>query len=212
MLALTFSTGVIDAVGYVGLDRVFTGNMTGNVVLLGMALVGADHLPILGPVIALVCFMAGAAASGRLARGSEPGWTRRNTAQLGIVAGILVACAVLVLVAPVVEITALALTVTGLLGAAMGLQAGAARHLAVADVTTVVVTSTLVGLAYDSVLGRHATHPWLRRALAVILIGMGAAAGAWLHRFGLAPGIILSALITLVVAFLGHLGARRIEA
>lgn len=34
MLALTFATGIIDAVGYLGLDRVFTGNMTGNVVVL----------------------------------------------------------------------------------------------------------------------------------------------------------------------------------
>ena len=34
MLALTFSTGIVDAVGYLGLDRVFTGNMTGNVVIL----------------------------------------------------------------------------------------------------------------------------------------------------------------------------------
>ena len=42
MLALTFATGIIDAVGYLGLDRVFTGNMTGNVVILGMALLGAD--------------------------------------------------------------------------------------------------------------------------------------------------------------------------
>ena len=32
MLALTFTTGIVDAVGYLGLDRVFTGNMTGNVV------------------------------------------------------------------------------------------------------------------------------------------------------------------------------------
>ena len=30
MLILTFSTGIVDAVGYLGLDRVFTGNMTGN--------------------------------------------------------------------------------------------------------------------------------------------------------------------------------------
>ena len=38
MLALTFSTGIIvDAVGYLGLDRVFTGNMTGNVAVPGMA-------------------------------------------------------------------------------------------------------------------------------------------------------------------------------
>ena len=48
MLVLTFSTGVIDAVGYLGLDRVFTGNMTGNVVILGVALItskGAHGVP-----------------------------------------------------------------------------------------------------------------------------------------------------------------------
>ena len=45
MLTLTFGTGIVDAVGYLGLDRVFTGNMTGNVVILGMALVGAREAP-----------------------------------------------------------------------------------------------------------------------------------------------------------------------
>ncbi len=65
MLALTFSTGIVDAVGYLGLDRVFTGNMTGNVVILGMALVGGDDLPVVGPVIALVAFFVGAMIGGR---------------------------------------------------------------------------------------------------------------------------------------------------
>ena len=49
MLVLTFTTGINDAVGYLGLDKVFTGNMTGNVVILGMALTGADGLPIILP-------------------------------------------------------------------------------------------------------------------------------------------------------------------
>ena len=74
MLALTFSTGVIDAVGYLGLDKVFTGNMTGNVVILGMALAGADGLPIIGPLIALFAFMVGAAISGRTLRARPAGW------------------------------------------------------------------------------------------------------------------------------------------
>jgi uncharacterized membrane protein YoaK (UPF0700 family) len=66
MLTLTFSTGIIDAVGYLGLDRVFTGNMTGNVVILGMGLVPGTGLPIVGPTIALAGFMIGAALSGRV--------------------------------------------------------------------------------------------------------------------------------------------------
>ncbi len=41
MLALAVSTGIIvDAAGYLGLDRVFTGNMTGNVAVPGMAPAG----------------------------------------------------------------------------------------------------------------------------------------------------------------------------
>jgi Protein of unknown function (DUF1275) len=45
LLALTFSTGLIDAASYLGLGRVFTANMTGNVVLLGFGIAGAAGLP-----------------------------------------------------------------------------------------------------------------------------------------------------------------------
>src|SRR6476646_5578851 len=79
MLALTFSTGIIDAVGYLGLDRVFTGNMTGNVVILGMGLAGADDLPVVGPAVALASFMAGAVIGGRVLKPVSAGWTSRST-------------------------------------------------------------------------------------------------------------------------------------
>jgi uncharacterized membrane protein YoaK (UPF0700 family) len=100
-------------------------------------------------------------------------------------------------------------SVTGLLGLAMGLQAAVARHIAVGDVTTVVVTSTLVGLAFDSRLGRRIGQPWVRRFLAVLLIALGALCGALLLRVGLAWGIGLAALITVTVALLGQIGSPR---
>ena len=68
VLALTFTTGVVDAVGYLGLDNVFTANMTGNVIVLGMGLAGAPGLPVLGPAVALAGFVVGAALGGRLLR------------------------------------------------------------------------------------------------------------------------------------------------
>ena len=37
LLALTFATGMIDAVSFIALGQVFTANMTGNVALLGFA-------------------------------------------------------------------------------------------------------------------------------------------------------------------------------
>lgn len=211
MLALTFSTGIIDAVGFLGLDRVFTGNMTGNIVILGMAVTGADDLPVVGPILALVGFMIGAAVAGRLLRDLVAGWSTRTTVVFGVVATVLIAAAVVMIVlADPTE--ALLLGVTAALGLAMGAQAGAARHIAVKDVTTVVVTSTITGLAADSVFGaRIEEHPWRRRAGAIALIGAGAAVGAVALTVHVAFGIALSAVITIAVAVLGHLGRPREE-
>ena len=206
MLALTFSTGVIDAVGYLGLDKVFTGNMTGNVVILGMALTGADGLPIVGPIIALVLFMAGAAVAGRVLKPVAAGWSSRSAVLFSVVGLVLLAAAVPMLVLPD-PVEPVKLAVTGALGLAMGMQAGSARHIGVKDVTTVVVTSTIVGLAFDSVFGARTNgHPWPRRVLAIALIGAGAAVGALLLQVHIGLGMGLAAVITLVSAVLGHVG------
>ena len=205
MLALTFSTGVIDAVGYLGLDKVFTGNMTGNVVILGMALAGANGLPIVGPVIALLLFMTGAAISGRTLKGRPAGWSHLNTALFGFV-GVILLVAALVALFVAERPEWLNLVLTGALGLAMGVQAGAARHIGVADVTTVVVTSTIVGLAFDSVFGGGGNKNWARRLLAIVLIGTGAAVGALLLQVHLGLGMLLAAVITIGAAALGHLG------
>ena len=76
MLRLTFVTGVVDAVGYLAVDRVSTGNMTGNVVILAMALGGADDLPVLGPLSALATFTVGALVAGLILRRSRRGGRR----------------------------------------------------------------------------------------------------------------------------------------
>src|SRR5689334_5894809 len=68
LLGATLLTGVVDAVSYIALGHVFVANMTGNVVLLGFALAGAPGLSVLASVVALVAFLAGAAAGGLLVR------------------------------------------------------------------------------------------------------------------------------------------------
>jgi uncharacterized membrane protein YoaK (UPF0700 family) len=50
---LTLVTGLVDAACYLGLGRVFTANMTGNVVLLAFGAAGAQGLPVLAPTVAL---------------------------------------------------------------------------------------------------------------------------------------------------------------
>ncbi len=207
MLVLTFGTGIVDAVGYLGLDRVFTGNMTGNVVILGMALVGGDGLPVLGPLLALAGFMGGAAVGGRVLKGAPHAWTRRTNVLLSSV-GVLVLALATTLGVSENPSTVLLLVVTTLLGAAMGLQAATARFIGVKDVTTVVVTSTITGLAADSVLGSGKGGGTVRRTVAVLMIVAGAVAGAALLHWHVGAGLVVEGLLVLAVVLVGTLHDR----
>ena len=75
-----------------------------------------------------------------------------------------------------------------LLALAMGLQNAAARLLAIPDLTTTVLTSTLTGLAADSTLAGGNNPRAGRRLLATGAMLLGAAVGALLVlRFGVVP-------------------------
>ena len=208
MLALTFATGIIDAVGYLGLDRVFTGNMTGNVVILGMALLGADELPVLGPLVALAGFIAGAVSGGRALKGADGGWTHRVTGLFAFTALVEWVVGVGLLTGLRADERPVQTGVVAVVGAAMGVQAATARFLAVKDVPTVVVTSTLTGLASESVLGSGAGGGTVRRDAAVGLILVGAATGAALLRWDLAAGFVVAGVVTGLVTVAGALASR----
>jgi uncharacterized membrane protein YoaK (UPF0700 family) len=204
MLALTFSTGVIDAVGYLGLDRVFTGNMTGNVVLLGMAFTGGTDLPVVRPALALLFFMVGAALAGRVLRKAPAGWSGRTSSALLAASLGMTALAVYVGLVDVHAREILGSITTSVLALLMGVQAATAKRLKVAEITTVVVTSTITGLASDSRLAGGNSAFWVRRALAILLILLGAVAGAAALTVGLWLGVAISAVITVVVTLIGH--------
>lgn len=205
MLTLTFSTGIVDAVGFLGYDRVFTGNMTGNVVILGMGLSGAAGLPVLRPLLAFAGFMVGALTAGRALASSARGWwTPRIAWVLGLVA---LGCLGLAALAATVDPTQHHLTgtvMTTALALVMGLQAAAPRKIGVADVTTVVVTSTMVGLASESLLAGGTGEAWRRRLTAIVAILLGALVGALTLQVSLWLGVLLTALITGAVTGAGH--------
>lgn len=212
LLVLTFSTGIIDAVGYLGLDRVFTGNMTGNVVILGMGLAGADDLPVVGPLLALAGFMVGAALAGRVLRDAAVGWTTRTTVLFAAVGVVVLVLAVVLLVVGDAPGREVQVVLTTVLGTAMGVQAATARFLAVKDVTTVVVTSTITGLAADSVFGSGDGRGSGRRVLAVALILLGALVGAALLKAGLGVAMLVAGVVILVPTLAGALRGRRVAA
>lgn len=209
MLALTFTTGIADAIGYLGLDRVFTANMTGNVVILGMAIAGADNLPVLGPTIALAGFVIGAAIGGLALRPASGPWPNRVTAMLLVVAIAFAGCAIAMGALDMSTPGVASSVVIVALASAMGVQAACARYIAVKDVTTVVITSTLTALAYD--VGSDGRSHWPRRVAAIAAIGVGALVGAMCLRAHVSLGIAIAAVIAAGVAVAGHRLTRTLQ-
>lgn len=192
LFALTVATGVIDAVSYLALDHVFTGNMTGNVLFVGFGLAGAGEVPLVNNAIALAGFLAGAILAGRIVRGRTH-VTRLPTAHLSLLTGSAAATLILGLVWLLLGTPAggWLLALTAVLAAVMGTQAVAARGAGISDVTTVVITSTLVNFAMDSPLAGGTGDKWVRRAGAVVSMGVGGALGALLVTTWSGAGALL---------------------
>ena len=204
MGALTFVTGMLDAVGYLGLDRVFTGNMTGNVVILGMGLAGAGSLPVAGPLAALAGYVCGAAVAGRLLAGRPNAWTATVTTVFVVNAVVLAAAGTVLAVGHVSGSSLPGIVIAASLALLMGAQAGAARALAVPDMTTVVVTSTLTAYAGETLFSPG--FGWLRhrRFWAIAAIFGGALFGAAMMKAHISIPVFVAAGISAAVAVIGH--------
>jgi uncharacterized membrane protein YoaK (UPF0700 family) len=175
LLVWTFITGLVDALSYLNLGRVFVANMTGNVVFLGFAVAGAQDFSISASLVAIGAFLVGALASGRLGTsvGSHRGRYLAATIYCKIV--LIGTALALVLIGAGGVVTLIAL-----LAMSMGLQNAAARRLGVPDLTTTVLTLTLTGLAADSTwAGGRSAQP-TRKLLAAATMFAGAAVGALL--------------------------------
>src|SRR3989441_10611679 len=76
LLMLTWAAGIVDAICYLGLGRVFTAIMTGNTVLLALAVSEGESMAVMRSVLALAGFSAGAAAGALIVMHSDErgGW------------------------------------------------------------------------------------------------------------------------------------------
>jgi uncharacterized membrane protein YoaK (UPF0700 family) len=181
VLALTLGTGAVDAVSYFSLDHVFTANMSGNMALLGVGL--ATHLAdVQGNVFAFGGFVVGSVLVGRLIRIHRRPFMRTAVDALSIQLLLLVGLTVALTAVDMHAHDAARSAVCFVLAAAMGIQTGVARHLAVKDVNTTVATMTLHDLAAASRLAGGDSIRWRRRAGVVIGLLAGAAIGVGLDK------------------------------
>ena len=191
LLGMTVVTGLVDAVSYLALGRVFVANMTGNVVFLGFAWAGDVSLSAWASLAALLAFLIGALAGGELA-------TRRGGHRGHHLAAGAWNTLALLSHRPYAGSSRYALVV--LLALAMGLQNATARALGVPDATTTVLTLTLTGLAADSRLAKGANPRVLRRVTSVLAMFAGALVGGLLvlhadPAWALAVAVILMCVI-----------------
>jgi uncharacterized membrane protein YoaK (UPF0700 family) len=152
LLVLTFSTGLVDAASFLALGHVLTANMTGNIVFTAFALAGVPGHSITRSALALLSALAGAAVAGHIDK--KLVWKRRNawlSASFAIEAIFLTfafCVAWFTRGRPIQVSTVNSLIVLTAFG--MGIRNGTVRRLAVPDLTTTVLTLTVVGLAFES--------------------------------------------------------------
>jgi len=209
LLVLTFTTGVVDAVSYLGLGRVFTANMTGNIVFLGFGIAGSGGLPVVAPLVSLGAFLLGAAGGGVLANRVGDRHPQHIARALAIEVTLIGLAAVL---AAAVDVRPNAVSgdiVIALLACAMGVRNATVRHVGVPDLTTTVLTMTLTGLAAESPVARGSGKGSGRRVAAVLAMLAGALAGALLLKTSLVLPLVAAAGLALVTWLVYVPAARR---
>jgi uncharacterized membrane protein YoaK (UPF0700 family) len=196
-LALTFTTGLIDAVSFLGIGHVFTANMTGNMVFLVFGVAGNGGLPVIAPLVSLAAFLAGAGGGGALASRLAERHPEHIARALAIEVALIAAAAIFAAAVDIRPNAASGDLVIALLALAMGIRNATVRRLAVPDLTTTVLTMTLTGLAADSQLFGGSGKGSIRRTTAVAALLLGALAGALMLK----TSILLPLAIAAAVAF-----------
>jgi uncharacterized membrane protein YoaK (UPF0700 family) len=198
----------VDAISFFGLGRVFTGNMTGNLVLLGLAAGRAKGSEVVRSAASLGAFCAGVLIAVYLvalisrreseARGSRV-WpvgvsvvlALEVLVQAGFLGGWLVVDGHPGLVFEAVLV--------GLSALAMGMQSDAVAALGVAGVTTTYVTGTMTGLLRSLVVGGTDVRNRLRRAAVLAALLAGAVVGGVLmveaRRFAAVVPLAVTAMV-----------------
>ncbi len=203
LLLLSLTTGLVDAASVLGLGKVFTANMTGNVVFLGFALVGTPGFVVAPFLVALAAFMGGALIAGRIGKSLGKHSLRHWLLTAAVIeAALLWSSAAVALhfdVAGQSPRWALYAIVAGT-AIAMGFRNATIRQLKVPDLTTTVLTLTITGIAADSTLAGGTNPNWGRRVGSVLAILGGAALGALLviRTGSLVSPLVLAGVLVLV--------------
>ncbi len=206
LLLLTCAAGAMDALSYLR-SGVFTANMTGNTVVLGLTLAGFDRERLPGCVTAIVAFAIGALVGATILVRTVRDGNARGEIRIGLLMELPLAIvfAALSCVWPDPAHGWRKELLIGVAACALGIQSAAVRRLRISGVVTTFITGTIT-TAMVSLASRSSAGSAEERSSPVLLGGMfvcyaagaGVAAGLTAHHPALAvftPGTILAVVL-----------------
>jgi uncharacterized membrane protein YoaK (UPF0700 family) len=201
LVGLTFASGAVDAISFLGLGKVFSAFMTGNLVFLGLGAAGAAEPALARVAVALAAFAAGVFAGVRLVRPTKGSsiWPGRVSLALGAAALAEAAFLVVWILASGRPSSGVGDLLIAFSALGFGLQSGAVMSLDVKGVFTTAATATIIMLASDEAGSPRAPAERRRLVSVVLALVAGAAAGGFLllHARHYAP--VLPLVTTLAV-------------
>jgi uncharacterized membrane protein YoaK (UPF0700 family) len=209
LLLLTFSTGIVDAISVLVLGHVFVANMTGNVIFLGFWFAPRTVVDMTAAVVAFVSFVTGAVLGGRLARHLDCDVRRWLTVALGIEVLMLATLSILSGTGVLDYHDNTKLILIAGLAVTFGIQAATARQFGIQELSTTVLTTTIVGIGFDSRLAGGTGHRERLRYSVVLTMCAGALVGATLTRWFVAPVIAIAAVVVAAAAAIFRFGPSR---
>lgn len=194
LLILTFVTGIVDAVSFVGLGQVFAAMQTGNVIFLGLGIGGAAGAPLGAPLLSLAAFLLGGLGAVTLAARAGAGAGLRPMVLVEV--ALLAAAALLALLADPAPKDAAAYALIATLAFTMGLRNTIARRVGGPNLATTVLNLSLTPLAAATPAVAAAPGDLRLRATAFAAILAGAAAAALLLESGVALALAVAAAVS----------------
>ncbi len=195
MLLLTFATGLADSISILVLGHVFVANMTGNVIFLGFWLAPKTSIDLTAVVVALPTFVCSTILSGRLSRHFAERTRPWITTVLATEIVLLVGLSILAGAGVLRYHDNTKLVMIGILAVTFGLQHSTARQFGIQELSTTVLTSTIVSLGLDSHLAGGSGERERLRFSVIFTMCAGAFLGAAMSRFVVAPVFTLTAAV-----------------
>jgi uncharacterized membrane protein YoaK (UPF0700 family) len=207
LLLLTFATGLADSLCILVLGHVFVANMTGNVIFLGFWLAPRTSIDLTAVAVALPTFVTTTILSGRLSRHFGIRTRPWITTVLATEIVLLATLSILAGAGVLHYHDNTKLIMIGLLAVTFGLQHSSARQFGIQELSTTVLTSTIVSLGIDSRLSGGTGERQKLRFSVVFTMCAGAFLGATMSRFVIAPVFALTAAVVTVSLLIFRFGA-----